>query len=56
VGGLVELHFRDIAEGWVLCTFGDGREGLDWWLVEGWMSDRFLQWAFVWMQTLAGSS
>jgi hypothetical protein len=28
VGWLVEFHFRDIAEGKVLCTFGDGREDL----------------------------
>jgi hypothetical protein len=44
---LVELHFRDITEDKVLCTFDDGREDLGWWLVERWVSGGFLWWAFV---------
>jgi hypothetical protein len=52
----VELHFWDIAEGKVLCTFSDGMEDLGWWLMEWWVSGGFLWWAFIWMQTLAGSS
>jgi hypothetical protein len=42
VGWLVELHFRDIAEGKVFCAFGGGREDLGWWLVEQWVSGGLL--------------
>jgi hypothetical protein len=46
VGWSVEFHFRDFAEGKMLCTFSDGRDDLGWWLVVRWVSGGFLRWAF----------
>jgi hypothetical protein len=35
--GLLQLNFWDLVEGWMLCSFGDGGEGLSGWLLEwGW--------------------
>jgi hypothetical protein len=32
--GLLQLNFWDVVEGWMLCNFGDGGEGLSEWLLE----------------------
>jgi hypothetical protein len=32
--GLLRLSFWNVAEGWVLCSFSDGGEGLSGWLLE----------------------
>jgi hypothetical protein len=32
--GLLRFSFWNVAEGWVLCSFSDGREGLSGWLLE----------------------
>jgi hypothetical protein len=57
VGWLVELDLGNVTEGWLLYSFGDDREGLSGWVVEGWLVlDGSSGLTFVWMETLTGSS
>jgi hypothetical protein len=45
------LDLRNVVEGWVLWSFGDGGEDLSGWMVEGWMVlGGNLGTTFVWME------